>query len=177
MFLVDGSYPWDMRAVATDLLTTGQAAEVLGSSRQHVVDLCESGRLPYQVVGSHRRVRRSDVVRLLTGSATLTRDQQRSLWLHRVVAGKVALDPDRTLALARRNLERLRAQHPAGGVTADFDEWEALLDGPVEALVATLVAPSRRAVELRQNSPFAGVLTERERAKALAAFRSATRVA
>lgn len=163
--------------MSADLLTTGQAARMLGSSRQHVVDLCTSGRLPFQVVGSHRRVRRSDVMWLLDGVRTLTRDQQRSLWLHRIVAGKVALDPARALSLARRNLSRLRSQHPAGAVTADFDEWEALLDGPVEVLLATLVSPSQRAVELRQNSPFAGVLTERERAKALAVFRSATRVA
>jgi excisionase family DNA binding protein len=30
----------------TELLTTGQAAKLLGCSRQHVVDLCERGRLP-----------------------------------------------------------------------------------------------------------------------------------
>jgi excisionase family DNA binding protein len=177
VFFVDSSYAEDVGEVSTDLVTTGQAAAILGSSRQHVVDLCTSGRLPFQVVGTHRRIRRSDVVRLMGGVEALTRDQQRSLWLHRVVAGKVALDPARTLSLARRNLSRLRSQHPAGAVTADFDEWEALLAGPVDVLLATLVSTSRRAVELRQNSPFAGVLTERERTKALAAFRSATRVA
>lgn len=159
-----------------DLVTTGQAAAILGSSRQHVVDLCTSGRLPFQVVGTHRRISRSDVVRLMGGVEVLTRDQQRSLWLHHVVAGKVALDPVRTLALARRNLGHLRSQHP-GAVTTDFDEWETLLAGPVDMLLTTLVSPSRRAMELRQNSPFAGVLTERDRAKALAAFRSAARVA
>lgn len=177
VFLVDGTYPDEMREESANLLTTGQAAALLGSSRQHVVDLCTSGRLPYQVIGSHRRVRRSDVARLMEGAGALTRDQQRSLWLHRVVAGKIALDPVRTTSVARRNLAHLRSQHPRGAVTADFDEWETLLDGPVDVLLATLVSPSRAAVELRQNSPFAGVLTERERAKALAAFRSATRVA
>jgi excisionase family DNA binding protein len=166
-----------MGEVSTDLVTTGQAAAILGSSRQHVVDLCASGRLPFQVVGTHRRIRRSDVVRLMGGVEVLTRDQQRSLWLHRVVAGKVALDPVRTVSLARRNLSHLRSQHPVGAVTADFDEWETLLAGPVDVLLTMLVSPVRRAVELRQNSPFAGVLTERERAKALAAFRSTTRVA
>lgn len=111
------------------------------------------------------------------GGEALTRDQQRSLWLHRVVAGKVALDPERTVSIARRNLSHLRSQHPVGPVTADFDEWDALLAGPVETLLATLVLPSPHAVELRQNSPFAGVLTERERSKALAAFRAASHVA
>ena len=160
-----------------DLLTTGEAATLIGSSRQHVVDLCTSGRLAYQVVGKHRRVRRADVVRLLRGTPAVPRDQQRSLWLHRAVAGKVAIDPVRTLATARRNLARLRAEHPRGAIVADFDTWESLLDGPVEALLDTLVSPSPHAVDLRQNSPFAGVLTERERAKALAAFRAASRVA
>ena len=162
-----------MEAVPTDLLTTGQAAAILGSSRQHVVDLCTSGRLPFQVVGTHRRIRRDDVLQLMGGGEALTRDQQRSLWLHRVVAGKVALDPERTVSIARRNLSRLRSQHPVGPVTGDFDEWDALLAGPIEPLLATLVSPLPRAVELRQNSTFAGVLTERDRAKALAAFRSA----
>ena len=55
-----------------DLLTTGQAARLLGTSRQHVVDLCTSGRLAFQVVGTHRRVRRGDVVRLLHGMSTAT---------------------------------------------------------------------------------------------------------
>ena len=150
---------------------------LLGSSRQHVVDLCTSGRLPFQVVGRHRRVRRVGVVRLLQGVSGLTRDQQRSLWLHRAVAGKVAIDPVRTLAIARRNLVRLRAEHSRGPVVADFDEWDALIEGPLETLLDTLVSPSPRAIELRQNSPFAGVLTERERTKALAAFRAASRVA
>lgn len=160
-----------------DLLTTGGAAVLLGSSRQHVVDLCTSGRLPYQVIGKHRRVRRADVLRLLRGDSPLTRDQQRGLWLHRAVAGKVAIDPERSVAIARRNLARLRAEHARGPVVADFDEWERLLDGPLDALLDLLVSSTPRAVDLRQNSPFAGVLTERERAKALSAFRAASRVA
>lgn len=160
-----------------DLLTTGEAARLLGSSRQHVVDLCTSGRLPFQVTGTHRRIRRSDLTRLVMGSQPLTRDQQRSRWLHRAVAGKIALDPARTLALARRNLTRLRAEHPGRRLAADFDAWEQLLAGPVDALLDLLVSTSARAVELRQNSPFAGVLTPSERAKALDAFRRASRAA
>jgi excisionase family DNA binding protein len=67
------------------LVTTGQAASILGSSRQHVVDLCDSGQLGYSSVGTHRRVRLVDVLRLKEGEETagkLTRDQVRSLWLH-----------------------------------------------------------------------------------------------
>jgi excisionase family DNA binding protein len=160
-----------------DLLTTGQAAKLLGTSRQHVVDLCTSGRLSYRMAGVHRRVSRRDIEAIQGGSLELTRDQQRSLWLHRAVAGKLALDPPRVLRQARRNLARLREVHPHGGVRAGFDAWQALLDGPFDLLMDLLVSKSASAVELRQNSPFAGVLTQTERAKALSAFNRATRAA
>lgn len=87
------------------------------------------------------------------------------------MANKIASHAAPVLAQARRNLDVLREQHTTGPVTSDFDEWESLLDGPVETLLATLVSVSQRAVGLRQNSPFAGVLVEDERADVLAAFR------
>lgn len=156
-----------------DLLTTGQAAKLLGTSRQHVVDLCTSGRLRFQMVGAHRRVSRRDVDAIREGSLELAPDQERSLWLHRAVAGKLALDPSRVLGRARRNLARLRDVHPRGRVQAQFGAWEALLEGPLGLLLDVLVSRSPTAVELRQNSPFAGVLTHTERTKALRAFRQA----
>ncbi len=50
------------------LLRTGAAVDLLGCSRQHVVDLCDQGVLPSTRVGSHRRVRRGDVMRIADGS-------------------------------------------------------------------------------------------------------------
>jgi excisionase family DNA binding protein len=70
---------------SADLITTGCAAALLGCSRQHVVDLCTQRALPFVSVGSHRRVRRADVTAL--ARPALSRDQERSLWLHRVAAG------------------------------------------------------------------------------------------
>jgi hypothetical protein len=85
------------------------------------VDLCERGVLPFMSVGSHRRVRRADVADLAAGA--LTPDQERSLWLHRVVAGRLAVDPDAVLSRARRNLDRLREVHPGGMTAAWLAEW------------------------------------------------------
>jgi excisionase family DNA binding protein len=151
-----------------ELLTTGEAAVLLGSSRQHVVDLCERGLLPYVKVGAHRRISRADVQAVLRPE--LTRDQIKALWLHRAVAGRLVTDPDRVLAKAEANLERLRRVHPGGMASLWLDRWRATLDDGVEAVLDVLTSRSAHAVELRQNSPFAGVLSETERQAVLAAF-------
>lgn len=45
-----------------DLLTTSQAAALLGVSRPTLVTWLEGGRIPYDRHGSHRKIRRSDVL-------------------------------------------------------------------------------------------------------------------
>lgn len=155
--------------MSEDLLSTGQVARVLGCSRQHVVDLCNDGRLPWLSVGTHRRVRRSDVDRLL--GRTLTRDQERSWWLHQAVAGRLVADPVVVTERATQGLGRLQRIHPEGLVSESLGEWRRIIEaGPVRVLEA-LTSRDSWAVELRQNSPFAGVLTQEERSAVLAAFR------
>ncbi len=150
-----------------DLFTTQQAAQLLGCSRQHVVDLCDAGTLPCIRIGVHRRIRRVD----LEGFAPrrdLRREELLSLWLHRAVAGQVVRDPSGAIAHARRNIERFRRVQPRARVW--LEEWESILDAGPEAVLEMLTSSSRRAVDLRQNTPFVGLLREDERRAILAAF-------
>jgi excisionase family DNA binding protein len=158
---------------ADDLITTGEAATLLGTSRQHVVDLCDRGDLPFRTAGTHRRVSRADLEELSARTQRLTRDQVRSLWLGNAIAGKLVHDPDRVLDLARRNLAQLQAVHTRGQGARWVAEWDTILRGPIDRVLETLTSRTPRARELRQNSPFAAVLTETERAEILAAFRRA----
>lgn len=157
-------------AEADDLLTTGEAAVLLGTSRQHVVNLCNSGELPFTTVGRHRRLTRHDVEAVRTRTRRLSRDQLRSLWLSQAVAAHLVRDPVRTLERARRNLDGMLASSARGSAKVWLREWQQLLDGPVEGVLEALTSRSPRARELRQNSPFAGVLTERERRDVLAGY-------
>ena len=149
-------------------VTTGEAAVLLRSSRAHVADLCLRGLLPYVMIDGRRRMRRCDVEALLRPG--MTKVQLETLWLHRAVAGRLVRDPRAVMAAAAINLRRLRRMHPAGRAWEWLDRWDAVLDQGVEAVLDALTSSAEYAVELRETSPFAGILTEAERAGVLAAF-------
>lgn len=158
-------------AESEELLTTGEAAALLSSSRQTIVNLCNAGDLPFTTVGTHRRIRRRDVEAFRTRSERLSRDQRRSLWLNTAVAGRLVVDTDAVLERARANLDTLQKAHHRGQAAHWLREWSRLLDGPTERILEVLTSRTPWAREMRQNSPFAGVLTEDERGRVLAAFR------
>lgn len=157
-------------AESDELLTTGEAAKLLNTSRQHVVNLCDSGDLPFTTTGKHRRVRRADVEALRTRTQRLTRDQLKSLWLNHAVAGALVTDPEHTLELARTNLATMRSARPGGQASRWLDTWADLLEGPVEGILEALTSRSPRSRELRQNSPFAGALDPQTRTQVLAGY-------
>ncbi len=110
---------------------------------------------------------------LRTRTLRLTRDQYRSLWLGYAAAGKLVADPVGVLEKARHNLRDLMRIHSRGASRRWLDEWQKLVDGPVDAILEALTSRTPRARELRQNSPFAGVLSDPERRQVLSAFSTA----
>ena len=154
-------------------MTTGEAADLLGVSRQHVVDLCKTGILRHVLVGTHRWVRRVDVEAMAAGGSRTTPDKSRSLLLGHAIAGRVAIDPAGSRALARSNLARMQASVTRGSTRKWLYEWERLVNGPLVDLLTALTSPSPRSVELRQNLPFAGLLSEDERERVLVNARDA----
>jgi hypothetical protein len=101
--------------------------------------------------------------------APLTRDQARSLALHAAVGSELTAHPEPVLAAARTNLARMRVANPRA--VALLDEWDRILALPTRRIVSQLLDPSEHGRDLRQLTPFAGVLDPRHRAAVYRSFR------
>jgi transcriptional regulator with XRE-family HTH domain len=101
----------------------------------------------------------------VTYVAPLTREDRRALELHRAIAQRLRERPDFVLRMARRNLALMSSTNP--GARPLLQEWRRLLRWPVDDLADALVDPRPRARDLRQVTPFAGVLSPSERWSAL----------
>lgn len=94
----------------------------------------------------------------------------RSLAMHCKIARKI--DANRALLeVPKRNLKRWR-KIKSGPLPAYLDEWQQILDKTWPEVAAFITSFSDEAVRLRQSSPFAGVLTSKERKQVYDAFRA-----
>jgi transcriptional regulator with XRE-family HTH domain len=100
-----------------------------------------------------------------------TRDQARSLVLHQAIAEQLSADPERVLSVARTNIAVMVELHP--DAAALLDEWDQVLQLPVARIVSTMLDPSEHGRDLRQVTPFAGVLTAEKRTEVYRRFRAA----
>jgi excisionase family DNA binding protein len=153
-----------IRAVTpSGMLRTGEAARRLGVSRQHVVDLCNQGRLPYVTVGTHRRIPEEALnawAAMIGGPGT---DWQQSQWLHAALVPRLVGDPAAVIGKARENLARFRRIGVLDVHSEPYArEWETILDAGVAAIITTFLDSSSHAATLRSCSPFVGVLPQAE---------------
>lgn len=165
------------------MLTTSQAAKLLGASRQHVAGLADREQIPSWRSGTHRRFQREDVLAFRAAQRravdqarkpTLNLTDRRSLAYGCLVAAKLVAEPEAVLRAAQRNLELLRSVHGDGSADPYLDRWEALLSGPLESILYVLTSPDEDSVALRHAAPFAGVLSDGEREQVIRATRRAS---
>lgn len=88
------------------------------------------------------------------------RIDQRSLAMHRAIAEKLRSNPA-LLAIARDNLDRWSLTH--GRSQQYWDAWREILDRPLGEVLDLMLEDSERMTAMRQATPFAGVLTPKER--------------
>lgn len=88
--------------------------------------------------------------------------------LHRAVAKKLVDDPERVLEVVPANIAMLRQQVRGDLAQRWLDQWEAASIGAVWELIRLMLGEDSNSKDLRQTSPFAGVLTQQERVVAIA---------
>lgn len=85
----------------------------------------------------------------------------RSLEMHRLVADKLRREPQ-LFQTVRDNIARFRLI-VAPGSQGCIEAWAKLVDAGMEATLAVATEDSEYGREMRQASPFGGILTHRER--------------
>ena len=95
------------------------------------------------------------------------RNRARALALAAAAAGEVRRDFGQAGALARENIDTMRDVVGDNAAAKWLDEWESLLSAGPDAVRAALLDPSGHGDDMRQMSPFAGLLGPAARAAAL----------
>lgn len=137
-------------------------------------ELARHGDTSQPAIAAYEAGRKSPSLRTLERLATsvdrelhvvfvppMTREDRRSLELHRAIADKLAAEPASVLRKARRNVAHMMLSNP--GAKEMLKEWRRVLTLPTSDLIDLLLDPRPRARELRHVSPFAGVLSSNER--------------
>ena len=99
----------------------------------------------------------------------LTREDQRSLAYHQSIAKVLRKLPDKAIVKAKRVLQKMRRDHPE--VKPLWDRWRLWLDLPIEELISKILDAGMTAREMRQVTPFAGLLSPQDRFRILRKFR------
>ncbi len=139
-------------------LTQGQLAELAATSRERI-NTYEREHVSPQADTLERVL--GAMQSELVAVRVLTFEERRSLAISTAVAVKLAENPAAVLAKGRENIVKMRSI--GSGEQQWVDVWESLLGlgaGPVGALLTSVDQFAR---DLRQSSPFAGVLSEGER--------------
>lgn len=95
--------------------------------------------------------------------------ERRSLAYHHAISKIVQDNPNETIQLTRTQLARLRALHPHATVL--INRWYEWLDLPPKVLSRLFTEHSELAQDMRQVSPFAGILSADDRKKILLRLR------
>lgn len=95
------------------------------------------------------------------------REERVTMELHRALAIKLQIDPQAVLGVVPDNLSRLRARLSSPIGQQWVNRWAELMDSPVDQLIQGMLEDTPEGRELRQNSPFAGALTQGERLAAI----------
>ena len=164
-----------IKILRSQVALTQSAFARAGGSSQPTIAAYEAGRKSPTVGTLERLARSVGLVATVQYHPPMTREDRRSVELHRAIAVRLRAAPAEVLAQARRNLARM----VAGAIlpSQPLREWAVLLDRPLDSLLPILTDGDPWARELRHQTPFAGVLSAAERAAVYRTFGDTERAA
>lgn len=148
---------------------TQQALAVRAGTSQPTIAQYESGSKSPTVATLKKLAASLGLELVVTYAPQLTREDQRSLTYHRAVADVLKRDPVSAIGRAKGTLAKMSQGQP--WAKALFDRWRSWMDLPVEELISKMIDPGMMAREMRQVTPFAGLLTPKDRVRILKRFR------
>jgi transcriptional regulator with XRE-family HTH domain len=143
-------------------LTQTELARIAGTS-QPTIAAYETGRKSPTLQTLSRIARTVGLEAMISFVPVMTREDHRSLALHRAIADRLIKEPREVLEHAQRNLLLMRDRNPHAHSL--FNEWRSILLRPIDEIVATFLDPGLHGRDLRKVTPFAGVLSTAERSK------------
>jgi len=155
----------DLRARAR--LTQQEFAEVAGTS-QSTVAAYESGTKSPTLRTVERIASKFKQHPCITLTTPLTREDRRSLTYHRAIVKLLEQNSEQVLHQAKTNIKKWLKRRPdAKDLLVRWGKW---LELPVQDLVTLMMNPDVVYRDMRQVSPFAGLLSAKQRTELLKRF-------
>ena len=123
----------------------------------------EAGRHEPRLSTLHRLADASGCDLIVELRPRLTPPELRTLALHQAIVEKLREDPELVLEKAHAQLRIMRETVAEGRASTYLRTWSRLLEGPIDELIATMISTDQPARDLRQSSPFGGVLSDKTR--------------
>ena len=148
---------------------TQQELATSGSTSQSTIAAYESGSKSPTLRTVENLARSQNLELCVDFKAPMAREDLRSLAFHRAIADLLRENPELIVKHASKNLGKLASMHPGAGTL--FDRWREWLSFPPEILIEKILDPQQGACEMRQVSPFSGLLNAQQRTQVLHGFR------
>jgi len=143
-------------------LTQTELARISRTS-QPTIAAYEAGRKSPTLQTLSRIARAVGLEAMVSFVPVMTREDRRSLVLHRAIADRLIKEPHEVLEHAHRNLSLMTDRNPHAHSL--LNEWRSILLRPIDEIIASVLDPGLHGRDLRKVTPFAGVLSADERTK------------
>ncbi|MCP4767869.1 MAG: helix-turn-helix transcriptional regulator [Gammaproteobacteria bacterium] len=148
---------------------TQQELANAGGTSQSTIAAYESGSKSPTLRTVENLARSQNLEFRVDFKSPMTREDLRSLAFHRAIADLLREDPEFIVRRARGNLAKLASMHPDAGTL--FDKWREWLSFPPTILIDKILDQQQENCEMRQVSPFSGLLNAQQRTQVLHGFR------